>query len=334
MNRLATLFFKRIPAWILFLSLVTAQPLTPEAPALAALKLSQTSITIQEGKVGIVRVKKNTYPTLQVASSDPRTVAAALTGKQLRLIAISPGTATVRVDALNKKNKLKKFREIEVTVDAKPEVDTAFEYAPTQIHTGEGTFYDRGETTGAANLDDFEETYLTAAMNSEDYLNGLAGAYIEITDKDGDQVNVLITDMLPAGQKGDIDLSRKAFKQIEPTETGRMAISWRVIALPTADPVRFLWKPTSSKYWAQVQVRNNTYPVAGLEVLDEKTGNYIPLIRESYNYFTAPDGLGDGDCFTFRITDIYGRQITETDVPLKTNGKEVPGTTNFPALDV
>ena len=32
-------------------------------------------------------------------------------------------------------------------------------------------------------------------------MNGLAGAFLEVTDKDGDVINVLVTDLLPAGKR-------------------------------------------------------------------------------------------------------------------------------------
>ncbi len=203
----------------------------------------------------------------------------------------------------------------------------AGEYSISKTHSGEGTYYDR-TSTGAANLDDYESVYYTAAMNTYDYMNNMAGAYIEVTDKDGDKINVLITDRLPEGKKGDIDLTRKSFGQIEKLVTGRMNITWKIVPLPTNDPVAFKWKPTSSQYWAEVQVRNHRYPVKSLEYLNSN-GKYVALTRQEYNYFTAPNGMGKGP-FTFRITDIYGHQIIESGIAMNTTGKVVNGSKNFP----
>ena len=160
-------------------------------------------------------------------------------------------------------------------------------------------------------------------------MNGHAGAYIEVTDKDGDKVKVLITDRLPEGKKGDIDLTRKAFKKIEPEVTGRMKITWKIIPLPTDEPISFLWKQTSTQYWAEIQVRNGRYPIKSLEYLDKSTNKYKKLERQEYNYFTAPSGLGAGP-YTFRITDFYGHVIVEKNVAISTTGKPVKGTKNFP----
>ena len=213
----------------------------------------------------------------------------------------------------------------------KPSSDTssfdAGEYSIDKVHKGEATFYDR-ESTGAANLDDYESIYYTAAMNNEDYMNGLAGAYIEVTDKDGDVVNALITDRLPEGKKGDIDLSRSAFKSIEPEVTGRMDITWKIIPLPTDDPIGFLWKNTSSQYWAEVQVRNGRYPIKSVEYYDSSSKSYVALERKEYNYFAAPSGMGSGP-YKFKITDFYGHIIIEDNIAINNNNEVVWGSKNF-----
>ena len=210
--------------------------------------------------------------------------------------------------------------------------ENAGDYSLESTHKGKATFYDRA-STGAANLDSYESKYLTTAMYEGDYLDNMAGAYLEVTDKDGDIVKVMVTDILPYGEgsSGNLDLSRKAFKSIEPEVTGRMDISWRIIALPTNEPVSYRFKPTSTKWWAEVQVRNHRYPVKSLEYLDKSSGRYISLERKRYNYFAAPSGMGDGP-YTFRVTDIYGRQIIDENIPLDTNEKEIKGKSNFPYI--
>lgn len=204
----------------------------------------------------------------------------------------------------------------------------AGEYSITQTHKGEGTYYDR-TSAGAANLDDYEASYYTAAMNHEDYMNGLAGAFIEITDKDGDKINVLITDRLPEGAKGDIDLSRKAFAKIEPLVTGRMNITWKIIPFPTSEPISYVFKPTSTQWWAEVQVRNGRYPIKKLEYYDKTAKKYVELERQEYNYFTASSGMGAGP-YTFRVTDFYGHVLTDTNISINTSSTPVKGKANFP----
>ncbi len=205
----------------------------------------------------------------------------------------------------------------------------AGEYSINLVHTGEGTYY-IPEAGGAANLDDFASGYYTAAMNTYDYMNGMAGAYIEITDKDGDKINVLITDRLPEGKKGDIDLKPDAFEKIEPKVTGRMAITWKIVPLPTDQPIQYLFKPTSTQWWAQVQVRNHRYPIAKLEYLDASTNQYVELPREEYNYFTAANGMGGQGPYTFRVTDIYGHQLIDTGIAINQTSTPISGKENFP----
>ena len=327
------------------------------------LKLSKTKVSVKVGKTKIVKIK-GSYKKVKFKVVKKTKVKVKLKGKKIIIKGVKNGTTNVYVKGYNKKGKLVAKAKLKVVVkkasgtsssggssgsggssdsggsssgtnlggetkDPSSETEDydAGEYSISKVHTGEATFYDR-ESTGAANLDDYESIYYTAAMNNEDYMKGLAGAYIEVTDKDGDKVNVLITDRLPEGKKGDIDLSRSAFKSIEPEVTGRMSITWRIIPLPTDDPIEFLWKPTSTKYWAQVQIRNNRYPIKSVEYYDAASGKYVELPREEYNYFTAASGMGDGP-YTFRITDFYGHVIVEKNVPIKTDGSSIKGSKNF-----
>ena len=66
-----------------------------------------------------------------------------------------------------------------------------------------------------------------------------------------------------------------------------------------------------------------------LEYLDAD-GEFVEMYRESYNYFTAKDGLDSEGPFTFRLTDIYGQQFVETDIPMNRDSEEIEGFGNFP----
>ena len=315
------------------------------------LKLTKTKVTVDVNKSVKVSSKKK-YSKIKVKASKKGYVKTTVKGKKISIKGLKAGKVKLTVSGYNKKKKVVAKGVINVTVKKpassedgdkenkdesedseepsdKTKAYDAGEYSITKVHSGEGTFYDR-TSTGAANLDDYEKVYFTAAMNNEDYMNGLAGAYVEITDKDGDKVKVLITDRLPDGKKGDIDLSRKAFKEIEPEVTGRMKIKWKIIPLPTKDPVSFLWKPTSNQSWAEVQVRNGRYPIKSVEYYDTSSKSYKKLERQEYNYFTAPKGMGSAGPYTFRITDFYGHVITEKGISINTSGKAVSGKNNFP----
>ena len=91
------------------------------------------------------------------------------------------------------------------------------------IHTGDGTYYGGGYVGGCAMLDPVSTDYWIVAMNLADYNDAqLAGAYLEVTGELG-TINMLVTDLLPEGKKGDLDLYVDAFPLIAPQEKGRVA---------------------------------------------------------------------------------------------------------------
>ena len=198
------------------------------------------------------------------------------------------------------------------------------------IHTGEGTFYGGGYTGGHAMLDPVSRDYWIVAMNHADYNEAqLAGAYIEVTGELG-TIKMLVTDELPEGKKGDLDLYTDAFPLIAPVEKGRVPVSWKIIPLDSAEdaPVSYKYKEGSTEFWCGIQVRNHRYPITKLEYLDEN-GEFVEIKRRPYNYFEAR-GLGKGP-FTFRITDIYGQQVIDRDIPLSYDDTEIiTGHVQFP----
>lgn len=184
------------------------------------------------------------------------------------------------------------------------------------IHYGEGTFYGGGYEGGCAMLDPIsKDDYWIVAMNLEDYNDAqLAGAYIQVTGELG-TINMFVSDLLPEGKKGDLDLYTDAFPLIAPVEKGRVPVSWKIIPLDSAEnaSVSFKFKEGSTAYWCGVQVRNHRYPITKLEYLNAE-GEFIEINRRPYNYFESME-MGAGP-FTFRITDIYGQVIVEKDIPL------------------
>ncbi len=196
------------------------------------------------------------------------------------------------------------------------------------VHTGEATFYGGGYTGGCAMLDPVSEEYWITAMNLEDYADArLAGAYLEVTGELG-TINVLVTDLLPEGKKGDLDLYVDAFPLIAPVEKGRVPVSWRIIPLDSAEnaPVKYRFKEGSSPYWCGVQLLNHRYPIAKLEYMNDK-GEFVEIKRRPYNYFESME-MGAGP-FTFRATDIYGQVIVDYDIPLVLD-EIIDGESQFP----
>ncbi len=198
------------------------------------------------------------------------------------------------------------------------------------VHTGEGTFYGGGYTGGHAMLDPVSHDYWIVAMNHSDYNEAqLAGAYLEVTGELG-TIKMLVTDELPEGKKGDLDLYTDAFPLIAPVEKGRVPVSWKIIPLDTAAdaPISFKYKEGSTEFWCGVQVRNHRYPITKLEYLNED-GEFVEVPRRPYNYFETRD-MGKGP-FTFRITDIYGQVVIDKDIPLSYDDTEIiQGHVQFP----
>ena len=190
------------------------------------------------------------------------------------------------------------------------------------IHTGDGTFYGGGYVGGCAMLDPVSTDYWIVAMNLADYNEGqLAGAYLEVTGELG-TINMLVTDLLPEGKKGDLDLYVDAFPLIAPPEKGRVPVSWKIVPLDTAEnaPVSYKYKEGTTEFWCGVQVRNHRYPITKLEYLDEN-GEFQEIQRRRYNYFES-DKMGKGP-FTFRITDIYGQVVVDENIPLSYDDTEI-----------
>lgn len=179
-------------------------------------------------------------------------------------------------------------------------------------------------------LDPVSTDYWIVAMNLADYNDAqLAGAYLEVTGELG-TINMLVTDLLPEGKKGDLDLYVDAFPLIAPQEKGRVPVSWKIVPLDTAEnaPVSYKWKEGTTEFWCGVQVRNHRYPITKLEYLNEN-GEFVEIKRRPYNYFESME-MGKGP-FTFRITDIYGQVIIDENIPLSTDDTEIiPGHVQFP----
>ena len=198
------------------------------------------------------------------------------------------------------------------------------------IHTGDGTYYGGGYVGGCAMLDPVSTDYWIVAMNLADYNDAqLAGAYLEVTGELG-TINMLVTDLLPEGKKGDLDLYVDAFPLIAPKEKGRVPVSWKIIPLDTAEnaSVCYKWKEGTTEFWCGVQVRNHRYPITKLEYLNEN-GEFVEIKRRPYNYFESME-MGKGP-FTFRITDIYGQVIIDENIPLSTDDSVIiEGHVQFP----
>lgn len=200
-------------------------------------------------------------------------------------------------------------------------------FNPLQTRTGDGTFYD---ATGAGNCS-FPATpndLMVAAMNNSDYGNSwLCGAFVEIHGPKG-SVTVRIVDRCPECKPGDIDLSREAFAKIADPIAGRVPISWKLARASISTPIQYHFKEGSNQWWTAVQIRNHNTPIWKLEYRNA-SGQFIEVPRLQYNFFVQDSGMGPGP-YTFRVTDIFGQTLTDTNIQFIEAGI-VPGKAQFPA---
>lgn len=310
----------------------------------AAAKLTRKTLTLVKGQKKVLKMtgtkKRPTW-----SSKNPKIAKVKRNGKySAKITARKKGTTYIYAKINKKTYRCKVTVLAPSSTDNAASTDTATstdsaasketasvnagEYSIGKKHTGDGTYYDGGYTGGCCNLDAIAGDYYVAAINKIDYRAGnLAGAYLKVTGPNG-SINVLITDTLADGEgkKGDIDLNKKAFAKIEPLVTGRMTVTWEIIPLPTNKPIQYVYKPTSTQYWMEVQVRNHRYPVKKLEIKNS-SGKYVELERQEYNYFKM-DNPGKGP-YTFRVTDIYNHVLIDKNIALSPS-KAVDGKANFP----
>ncbi|RLB52528.1 MAG: hypothetical protein DRJ42_14645 [Deltaproteobacteria bacterium] len=198
------------------------------------------------------------------------------------------------------------------------------------MRSGEGTYYDFADGTGNCSFPATPDDLMVGAMNHTDYAASAAcGACAAITGPTG-SVTVRIVDRCPECPAGDIDLSPEAFSRIAELSAGRVPISWTLVPCEVTGPVVYHFKDGSNPWWTAVQIRNHRHAVTHFEYLAED-GSYVDVPRVDYNYFVKDDGMGEGP-FTFRITDVHGSVISDTDIPLLDDA-DAPGTVQFPACE-
>lgn len=202
---------------------------------------------------------------------------------------------------------------------------------PTVKYRGEGTYYG---ATGAGNcsFDPSPQDLMVAAMNAPQYANSeVCGACVRAKGPKG-TVDVRIVDQCPECKFGDLDFSLEAFIKIADQIAGRVPIEWEFIPCPVGGNISFRYKEGSSQWWIGIQVRNHRYAIKKLEYKN-RSGQFVSIPREHYNYFVASSGIDEDKQQTgpyhFRITDIHGQEIEETNIPFRQN-QIITGRTQFP----
>jgi hypothetical protein len=121
------------------------------------------------------------------------------------------------------------------------------------------------------------------AMNTTDYAQGAAcGACVEAS-YNGRKVVLTIVDECPIStnplcNKGHIDLSRKAIRQLEPNGSLEHLtnVSWRYVQCPAAGNVKVRLHPNQNANWQPVVIENALFPLKSVTlngVAATRTGN-------------------------------------------------------------
>jgi hypothetical protein len=148
-------------------------------------------------------------------------------------------------------------------------------------HTGSGSDGDWDTVEGISTGDG---GYF-GAMNTEDYANGAAcGACVEAS-YNGREVVLTIVDECPKGSnpvcnKGHIDLSRKAIRQLEPNGSleNLKGVNWRYVKCPASGNVKARIHPNQNANWQPVVVENGLFPLKSVTlngVAAKRVGNMV-----------------------------------------------------------
>ena len=126
-----------------------------------------------------------------------------------------------------------------------------------------------------------------------------------------------------------IDVSQSAYALLDQGEFPR-EMTWQFAKCNDTGKIMYEFQTGSSEWWTSLWVRNATLPIAKVEVKSMNHADFVALDRAGDGTLTDASGFGKGD-FTFRITSIDGKQVTETfPWPADTiAGKMLTGTTNF-----
>jgi expansin len=176
------------------------------------------------------------------------------------------------------------------------------------VQHGEGTYYD-ATGDGACSFGPSPRDLDVAALNDVQWDSAaLCGACAAVTGPSG-TVTVRLVDRCPECRAGDLDLSPQAFAKVAELSLGRVPISWQLTTCDVSDNLRYFIKDGSSQWWTAIQVRNHRVPVHGLGFL--RSGSWVELPRQEYNFFLAAQGTGPGQ-IQVRVTSVTGQILEDT----------------------
>ncbi len=196
-----------------------------------------------------------------------------------------------------------------------------------EVHQGLSSFY-HATGAGSCGFETSPHDLMVAAVNSQDYGNGnLCGVYLRITGPRGAAL-VRVVDRCSGCKPGGLDLSKQAFAKVADPKKGRDTVHWQIASPDLDGPLQYHFKAGSSPHWLGIQLRNHRNPISTLEYRAQD-GQWHHIPRGTHNYFVNKDPAIGAGPYTLRVTDIYGNQIIDHDIPLRA-GSEVASATQLP----
>ena len=212
----------------------------------------------------------------------------------------------------------------------------------TVYTNGYATFYDLLETGASSvvkcsfDVSEVKGTYYGALHQT--MLNETpakwCGACVSMTGSAG-TATVQIVDECPTCTHSteDIDLSPQAFTAIVGAQSiGVENVSWKEVPCPWSSPL-YIIVEGSNQWYAKVIIGNHVNRIANVEV--QQGGSWMAMVRGADNGWVSQGGINEVSK-SFRITDIFGEQITVSGIDFTANptNSKTTASGNFTACTI
>lgn len=172
--------------------------------------------------------------------------------------------------------------------------------------------YFSGSTLGDCSFPAAEPGEFVVFLSSDLYEVEKCGMCMEVV---GDSGNVLarVVGECATCSTNSLDFNPDAYAELNDLSIGVSSVSWQMQECPLFEKILIEFAPGSNQWWASVIIEHHVYPIASVEYWDGAVYQNLP--RSSANHFESAGGMGAGP-FQFRITDVFGHQVTVNNVPL------------------
>ena len=216
--------------------------------------------------------------------------------------------------------------------------DVLYKWETLPEISGRATTYNYQYQNGNAHLDDYAKAHdlYAAALTDDDYA-AYKGAMIEI-NCGSRKIKALVVDSMPLADnpgrdKGDVDLDPAGFNALTGDTTGDYNITWRVVELEPARKsyISYHLEHGTNQWYIKIQPRNTLYPVAKFEFADENdVFHEVACTSDNCYEIHYTETPYNQHHMTFRMTDIFGETVTDSDVDLDIPLEELSANVNLP----